>query len=231
MNTLRNCSRPLSLWIDQAVELRHIRFGTILGADQRPFKTRAGDTVGLVGLLDEAERRALQVVQETQSKKPADQQLSLARQREIARVVGIGAIKYADLSQNRTSDYVFDYDNMLSLQGNTATYLQYSYARVHGIFAKGQVDPDEWRRSPPAILLSTERERDLAVRLLQFAETIDDVLVDYRPNLLTAYLYELAKCFSSFFETCPVLTAETSALRQSRLALCDLTAQNVEDGT
>ena len=156
--------------------------------------------------------------------------MSPSRQREIARVVGIGAIKYADLSQNRTSDYVFDYDKMLSLQGNTATYLQYSYARVHGIFAKGQVDPEAWLTSPLAFFLSTDIERELAVRLLQFGEAIDDVLVDYRPNLLTAYLYELAKCFSSFFESCPVLTAETPALRQSRLALCDLTARTLRTG-
>ncbi|HEY6564155.1 MAG TPA: DALR anticodon-binding domain-containing protein, partial [Pirellulaceae bacterium] len=143
---------------------------------------------------------------------------------------GIGAIKYADLAHNRTSDYVFSYDKMLSLQGNTATYMQYSYARVHGILQKGQVDPHSLRVSGATIQFTHPAERDLGLGILRFGDALDDALGDYRPNLLTAYLFELAKSFSGFFEECPVLKADTDAIRASRLLLCDLTARTLKLG-
>jgi arginyl-tRNA synthetase len=206
------------------VRLAHISFGTVLGNDGRPFRTREGDTVGLEGLLDEAEAKALSVVSENS---PG---LGEQQRRQIARVVGIAALKYADLAQNRTSDYVFSYDKMLALNGNTATYLQYSYARVHGIFERGNVDVDQLRRSDAPFQLSHPAERTLAVALLRFPEAIDNMLVDYRPNHLTAYLFELAKSYSAFFEKCPVLQADTAALRASRLLLCDLVARTMKQG-
>jgi arginyl-tRNA synthetase len=146
--------------------------------------------------------------------------------RQVAERIGIGAIKYADLSHNRTSDYVFSYDKMLAMTGNTATYLQYSYARVKSIFAKGQVSGVHH----DTILLGTPQERALAISLLQFAESLDRVVADYRPNHLTAYLFELATRYSDFFEHCPVLRAETDELRTSRLLLCDLTARTIQRG-
>lgn len=217
-------------WGYQEVDLRHVSFGTILGPDNRPFKTRAGDTVGLVGLLDEAERRATEVLVAHDAEKPETDRLSPAERQRIARVVGIAALKYADLSQNRTSDYVFSYDKMLSLQGNTATYLQYSYARVHGILQKGQIDLDQLRDRASGMLLAAPAERDLGLRLMRFGDALEDTLVDYRPNLLTNYLFDLAKGFSAFFEQCPVLKAETEALRSSRLLLCDMTARTIKRG-
>jgi arginyl-tRNA synthetase len=217
-------------WGHDQVELRHISFGTILGKDHRPFRTRSGDTVGLESLLDEAERRAYAVICEIDGKKDPREQLDEPTRRKVAAVVGIAALKYADLSQNRTSDYVFDYDKMLSLQGNTATYLQYSYARVHGIFQRGNVDTELIRQASTPLRWVMPEERALAIRLVQFGEAFADVLVDYRPNLLTNYLYDLAKVFSSFFEECPVLAAETPELRTSRLQLVDLTARTMRLG-
>ena len=146
-------------------------------------------------------------------------------------MVGIGALKYADLSQNRTSDYVFSYDKMLALDGNTAAYLQYSYARVQSIFARGEVDRKQLQRSPAGISFSHPAERALGLEILRFSETLAEVLVDYRPNALTSYLYDrLAKSYSGFFENCPVLKADSDAVRHSRLALCDLTARTIQCG-
>jgi arginyl-tRNA synthetase len=217
-------------WGYPDVELKHVRFGTVLGDDGRPFKTRAGDTVGLELLLDEAERRAFAVVTESDEAKPGGPEWNKQERQHIARVVGIAALKYADLSQNRDSDYVFSYDKMLALNGNTATYLQYSYARVHGIFARGNVDIDELRGSAAKIALGAPAERALAQQILRFSEAIDDALADYRPNLLSNYLYELSKTFTTFFDKCPVLKADTDELRDSRLLLCDLTARALKLG-
>ncbi len=217
-------------WEYPDVELKHVRFGTVLGDDGRPFKTRAGDTVGLELLLDEAERRALQVVAESDEAKPDGPEWNQQEREHIARVVGIAALKYADLSQNRDSDYVFSYDKMLALNGNTATYLQYSYARVHGIFARGKVDIEALRGSDAKITLDAPAERALAMQILRFSEAIDDALADYRPNLLSNYLYELSKTFTAFFEKCPVLKADSDELRESRLLLCDLTARTLKLG-
>lgn len=212
------------------VELQHVSFGTVLGDDGRPFKTRSGDTVGLEGLLDEAVHRAGDIVAANDSAKPDGAELSAEQRRQVAERVGIAALKYADLSQNRTSDYVFSYDKMLAMNGNTATYMQYAYARVRSIFARGNVDVDALRASGTPILLTTPAERALAIEVLRFSEALDQTVADYRPNQLTAYLFDLANLYSTFFEQCPVLRADTDEIRQSRLLLCDLTARTIQKG-
>ena len=213
-----------------AVELRHISFGTVLDAQGRPFKTREGDTVGLEGLLDEAVRRAAEIVSANDDAKPGGPELSPAERDRIAQTIGIAAIKYADLAQSRTSDYVFSYDKMLAMNGNTATYMQYAYARVRSIFAKGGVDVEALRAAGAPIRLDTPAERALALELLCFAEAIDLAVSDYRPNCLTSYLFDLANRFSTFYDSCPVLTAASESLRASRLLLCDLTARTLRQG-
>ena len=195
------------------VEFQHISFGTVLGDDNRPFRTREGDTVGLESLLDEAVRRAAEIVAASDDAKPDGPELSPAERAHIAETVGVAALKYADLSQNRTSDYVFSYDKMLAMNGNTATYMQYAYARVRSIFARGGVDIAALRAAAPPICLGTPAERALGLELLRFAEAIDLTLFDYRPNQLTAYLFDLANRYSTFFEQCHVLRAESDALR------------------
>lgn len=212
------------------VDLRHISFGTVLGEDGRPFKTRSGALLGLERLLDEAVAQAARIVAENDDAKPGGPELSPQQRAQIAEAVGIAAIKYADLSQNRTSDYVFSFEKMLAMTGNTATYMQYAYARVRSIFAKGGVAPQSLRSSPPPLLLDTAAERALALELVRFGESLDLMLADFRPNQLTAYLYDLANCYSAFFESCPVLRAENDSLRLSRLLLCDLTARTLQKG-
>jgi arginyl-tRNA synthetase len=212
------------------VELVHVSFGTVLGEDGRPFRTRSGDTVGLEGLLDEAVRRAGAIVAAGDDAKPDGPELSAHERAEIAETVGIAALKYADLAHNRTSDYVFSYDKMLAMNGNTATYMQYAYARVRSIFARGQVDAEALRAAPPWVCLATPAERALALELLRYGEALELAAADYRPNHLTAYLFELAIRYSTFFEQCPVLKAETLELRRSRLLLCDLTARTIRSG-
>jgi len=218
------------LWGYGEVELQHVAFGTVLGEDGRPFKTRTGKSVGLGSVLDEAVERAYAIVSQNDSARP-EPLLSEEDRRYVAERIGIGAIKYADLSHNRTSDYVFSYDKMLAMTGNTATYMQYSYARVRSIFGKAEVSGVRHQVSgDTSILLATPQERALAVALLQFSEALDRVILDYRPNHLTAYLFELATRYSDFFENCPVLRAETDELRNSRLLLCDLTARALKLG-
>ncbi|MBN2025006.1 MAG: arginine--tRNA ligase [Pirellulales bacterium] len=212
------------------VELQHVSFGTVMGDDGRPFRTRSGDTVGLEGLLDEAVERAARIVNENDDAKPGGPELPPEARAQVAERVGIAALKYADLAQNRTSDYVFSYDKMLAMNGNTATYMQYAYARVRSIFARGGIDVDALRASGAAILLDTPAERALGLEILRFGEALDLALLDYRPSQLTTYLFELAGCYSTFFEQCPVLKAETDALRASRLLLCDLTARVIRRG-
>jgi len=212
------------------VDLQHVSFGTVLGDDNRPFRTRSGDTVGLEGLLDEAVRRALEIVSSNDDAKPGGPELSAEQRRQVAETVGIAALKYADLSQNRTSDYVFSYDKMLAMTGNTATYMQYAYARVRSIFARGNVDVESLRASAAPPLLDSPAERALALELLQFGEALDMAAADYRPNQLTSYLFDLANRYSTFFEQCHVLRAESDELRQSRLLLCDLTARTIQKG-
>lgn len=204
------------------VELRHVRFGTVLGEDRRPFKTRSGDTVGLEGLLDEAVERAKKVLLENE-----DRNIPEELWEETSQKIGIAALKYADLSQNRDSDYIFSYDKMLAMNGNTATYMQYAYARVRSIFTRCGQNPSELSGE---IQLTHPAERALAMELLRFAEALEGSAKDYRPNFLSAYLYEVANRYSSFFENCPVLRAENEAIRTSRLMLCDLTAQTIRLG-
>ncbi len=209
-------------WHPQATtKLAHVWFGSILGPDGSPFKTRTGETVRLEDLLDEAEERALQVVAE---KNP---DLSAAEQKEIARIVGVGAVKYADLSQNRQSDYLFSWDRMLALQGNTAPYLLYAYTRVRSIFRKG--GEAESSAIPDGITLEAPEELTLAKQLLNFGLALEAAADDYRPNFLCAYLHELAGHFARFYENCPVLKAEGQT-RASRRVLCELTARVLKQG-
>jgi arginyl-tRNA synthetase len=217
------------LWRYRDVELQHIAFGTVLGEDGRPFKTRSGTNIGLASLLDEAVDRAYAIVCANDDTRP-EPLLSDVERHEVARRIGIGAIKYADLAHNRTSDYVFSYDKMLAMTGNTAAYMQYSYARVKSIFEKSGHPNSSIINHPSSIVLPSPPERSLALALLQFSEALDRVATDYRPNFLTAYLFELASRYSEFFENCPVIKAETEALRTSRLALCDLTAHTLQCG-
>lgn len=212
------------------VRLVHVSFGTVLGEDGRPFKTRSGDTVGLESLLDEAVVRARAVVDANDEAKPGGAELSPEQRAEVAETVGIGALKYADLAQNRTSDYVFSYDKMLAMTGNTGTYMQYAYARIRSIFAKGGVDAERLRRSGSPIAIGNQAERSLVVELLRLGEALELVVEDYRPNQLTGYLFELANRYSTFYEQCPVLKANSEAIRTSRLLLCDLTARVIEKG-
>ncbi|MCY2965017.1 MAG: arginine--tRNA ligase [Planctomycetota bacterium] len=217
-------------WGYDKVDLRHVSFGTILGDDRRPFKTRSGDTVGLESLIDEAVARARKIVDDNESQKPQGAELDEATRTAISESVGIGAIKYADLSQNRETDYVFSWDKMLALSGDTATYMQYAYARVCGIFRRGEIDRVALRQRSQSIRLEHPAERALALQLARFHETLDGVVVDYRPNLLTNYLFETANCFSTFFENCPVLKADNDESRASRLLLADLTARTIGQG-
>jgi arginyl-tRNA synthetase len=208
------------------VSLVHVAFGTVLGEDGKPFKTRAGDTVGLESLLDEGVERAAQVVGSGDEQRSG---MSEEDRRHVAETVGIGAIKYADLSQNRTTDYVFSFDKMLQLTGNTAAYMQYAVARVEGIFSKGGVDREALRRSTRTVRFSDPKERSLALELVRFGEALEDAEADYRPNVLTAWLYDLAGCYSTFYDALPVLKAEGED-RDARLALCDLTGRILRKG-
>ena len=200
-------------------DFRHVAFGSILGKDRRPFKTRSGDTVSLQDVIDEAVARATKVVEEKSPDMPEDEKA------RVAQIVGVGAIKFAELSQNRMSDYIFDWDKMLSLSGDTAPYLQNSYVRVRSIFRKIEGE----FVAPAELNLSEDAEIHLARMLVRFAEVVPSTLDDCRPNLLAAYLYDLARAFHSFYEACPVLKSE-GAVRESRLALCELTARVLKQG-
>ena len=208
-------------FVDKKVSLEHVPFGMMMGADNRPFKTRTGGTVKLMDLLDEAETRALALVSE---KNP---DLSDEDKQQIANVVGIGSVKYADLSHNRNSDYVFSWDKMLSFEGNTAPYMQYAFARIFSIIKKAEAMGCDWKDSEIAI--SDPAERTLAVKLAQFSETIDSVAAECLPHLLCNYLFELAGAFMSFYENCPVLKSD-DATKSSRLTLCALTGRTIETG-
>jgi arginyl-tRNA synthetase len=203
----------------EGVSLEYAPFGTMLGEDNKPFKTRSGDTVKLKDLLEEAEARAMAVVETKSPALPADQK------KAIARAIGIGAVKYSDLSKDRTSDYVFSWDKMLSMEGNTAPYLQYVYARIGSIFRKAGVDSV----APNAIVLQSPFEIALAREAARFGEAVDAVSRELKPHILCTYLYELASRFSSFYENCPVLQSD-DATKASRLALCDLTARVMAQG-
>ncbi len=232
------------------VRLEHASFGSILGEDRRPLKTRSGENVRLSDLLDEAVNRAEQLIRASEADPGKRRGFSEAEIHDVADAVGIGAVKYADLSQNRQSDYVFSWDRMLALEGNTAPYLMYAYARVRSIYRKGAetqagVNDGAVTIGPPASIRTASAsesaasgsansgepaERALALRIARFAETIDGVAAGLRINLLTDYLYELSGAFMKFYESCPVLGADTPQQRASRLKLCDLTARTLRVG-
>lgn len=211
-------------WGYKEVEFEHISFGSVLGADRKPIKTREGGAVELEALLDEAVRRARAVVDTNSPELPE------LRRAEIAEAVGIGAVKYADLSQNRTSDYVFNWDKMLAMDGNTATYMQYAYARIQSIFRKGEVNPQDLRHARCTFFLETPEERQLALLLLRLPEVVETTAIEYRPNNVTAYLWELANTYSALYQNHPILKAPDESLRHSRLLLCDLTARTIRLG-
>ncbi len=208
-------------------DFRHVAFGSILGKDRRPFKTRSGDTVSLQDVIDEAVSRATKVIEDKSPDMPAEEKAA------VAHAVGIGAIKYAELSQNRMSDYIFDWDKMLALSGDTAPYLQNSYVRVRSIFRKVEGGFDGFAAKAVShgtpLLLSADAEINLARLLVRYAEVVPSTLDDCRPNLLAAYLHDLARAFHSFYEACPVLRSEGET-RETRLALCYLTARVLEQG-
>ncbi|EPE3193714.1 arginine--tRNA ligase [Cronobacter malonaticus] len=208
-------------YVPESVPLEHHMFGMMLGKDGKPFKTRAGGTIKLSELLDEALDRARRLVAEKNPDMPADEL------EKLANAVGIGAVKYADLSKSRTTDYIFDWDNMLAFEGNTAPYMQYAYTRVLSVFRKAGVQESELTAP---VVIQDDREAQLAARLLQFEETLGVVARDGTPHVMCAYLYDLAGLFSGFYEHCPILTAETDALRQSRLKLSLLTAKTLKLG-
>ncbi len=215
----------------EQVQLVHVNFGTVMGNDGKPFKTREGDTVGLEGLIDDAVAKALEVVAKLDDAKLGGPEFSEQQRREIAEVVGVGALKYGDLSQNRTSDYRFDFDQMVALEGNTATYLQYSFARANGIFSKAEQTPEAIRSVATTIQLTNEAERTLLLALIRFQDALEEVLVDYRPNLLCNYLFELTQEFFRFYNRpdCRVVGADRD-LQTSRLAICDLMARTIRTG-
>lgn len=217
-------------WGYDRIDFRHISFGTILDENKQPYKTRSGDNVGLESLLDESIVQARKIVDTNDDAKPGGAELDAAARARIAEAVGIGAIKYADLCQNRESDYVFSWEKMLATNGDTATYMQYAYARVCGIFRKGNVDRAALQKTAGQVLIATPAERALALVLARFSETLDQAAAECRPNFLTQYLFETANSFSTFFEECPVLKAESDALRTSRLLLADLTARVIATG-
>ena len=207
---------------DEAISLEHISYGTMMGSDGKPFKTRSGDVVKLVDLLDEAVTRAFDLVS---SKNP---DLEETERRHIAQAVGIAAVKYADLSKNRTSDYLFDWSSMLSFEGNTAPYLMYAYARIKTLLAKQAVDTDGIIRFPESVALAPE-EKALLLKSLQLAETIDAVAQDCFPNTLSNYLYELSASFMRFYEACPIQGTD-AATRANRLSLCILASEALKQG-
>lgn len=209
-------------YVPESVPLEHHMFGMMLGKDGKPFKTRAGGTVKLADLLDEALERARRLVAEKNPDMPADEL------EKLANAVGIGAVKYADLSKNRTTDYIFDWDNMLAFEGNTAPYMQYAYTRVLSVFRKAGLEESAIVNAEVAI--TEDREAQLAARLLQFEETLNVVAREGTPHVMCAYLYDLAGLFSGFYEHCPILTAESEAVRNSRLKLALLTAKTLKTG-
>ncbi|MDX5626609.1 MULTISPECIES: arginine--tRNA ligase [unclassified Brenneria] len=208
-------------YVPDSVSLEHHMFGMMLGKDGKPFKTRSGGTIKLSDLLDEAYDRASKLIA---AKNP---QMDGDELHELAKVVSIGAVKYADLSKSRTTDYIFDWDNMLSFEGNTAPYMQYAYTRVASIFKRAGIQEESLTQP---VTLNDDREFALATRLLQFEEIITTVARDGTPHVMCAYLYDLAGLFSGFYEHCPILNAESDEIRQSRLKLARLTAKTLKQG-
>jgi arginyl-tRNA synthetase len=212
-------------YIPAEMNLEHFNFGMMLGKDNKPFKTRSGDTVKLTDLLDEAVERAEKLIRDKNT------ELSAVELQQVVEAVAIGAVKYADLSKNRTTDYVFDWDNMLSFEGNTAPYMQYAYTRISSIFSRSQIDPNSLSDIlSDNIVLNEDKERALAIKLLQFEEAVQTVAKEGTPHILCAYLYDLAGIFSTFYEHCPILNAEQESVKNSRLKLAALTQNTLQQG-
>ena len=209
-------------YVPDSFSLEHKNFGMMLGKDGKPFKTRTGGTVKLADLLDEAIERATVLINEKNTN------LSNDEKEAVIEAVGIGAVKYADLSKNRTTDYVFDWDNMLSFEGNTAPYMQYAYTRIRSIFNKTEINSTALLAAP--LTIKDDKERTLAIKLLQFEEAVQTVGKEGTPHVLCAYLYELAGIFSSFYEHCPILNAEDESIKLSRLKLALLTEKTLKQG-
>lgn len=209
-------------YVPDSFQLEHKNFGMMLGKDGKPFKTRSGDTVKLADLLDEAIERAGVLISQKSTA------LSEQEKADVIEAVGIGSVKYADLSKNRTTDYVFDWDNMLSFEGNTAPYMQYAYTRIRSIFNRSQIALNEVEQAQLSI--TNEKERALAIKLLQFEEAVQVVGKEGTPHVLCAYLYELAGVFSSFYEHCPILNNDDQQVKLSRLKLALLTERTLKQG-
>jgi len=209
-------------WLAPPARAVHVGFGSVLGADRKMYKTRSGENVKLQALLDEGVQRATAKVAEKNPGMPADECTV------VGRMLGIGAIKYADLSSDRIKDYVFDWDRMLAFEGNTAPYLQYAHARICSIFRRAGID----RATVVGVALSlaAPQERALALQLLQFDAAVHDTLDKFAPHRLCTYLFDLAQAFTGFYEACPVLKDGYEATRDSRLAMCDLTARTLRQG-
>lgn len=219
--------KTVAKWGIAKVDLRHVNFGTVMGKDRRPYKTRDGDTVGLESLLDEAVKEARTIVDlnEAQKADKGEEPLDDASRQAVAEIIGIGGIKYADLHHSRESDYVFDWEKMLAKEGDTATYIQYAFARTKGILRKNNIDPAVLLAGGAKIKLSHAAERALAIQLLKFPEALDAVCADYRPNQLTQYLFETANAFSSFYDACPIKGEADASLQASRCLLAELTSR------
>jgi arginyl-tRNA synthetase len=214
----------LAKWLVEPARAEHVAFGSVLGADKKMFKTRSGETVKLVELIDEAVVRAAKVIAE---KNP---NLDLETRERVARQVGVGAIKYADLSSDRIKDYVFDWDRMLALEGNTAPYLQYAHARIRSIFRRARDARGELPAAKAALFPRLPQERALSLELLGFEPAVFGVAESLQPHRLCTYLYNVATRFSAFYENCPVLSAEDDETLGSRLLLCELTARTLAQG-
>ena len=221
--------KTCEIWGNDDLNCQHVSFGTVMGKDGKPFKTRSGDNVGLESLIDEAITRARQVVDENDDRRD-EAQLSENQRSQVAEIVGTGGIKYADLHHNRDSDYTFDWGKMLATTGDTATYMQYAYARICGIFRELNVDRDSLKSAGASVVLNVPEERALALQLLRFDDAVNSVLADFRPNQMTAWLFETAGRFSSFYAKCSVKSAETTEIQQSRLILCDIMARAIKTG-
>ena len=219
-------------WGYTDAEFQHLQFGSMLGPDRKMFATRKGGVIELTSLLDDAARLSLQKYEENSVARravgPKVYEPTAEQKAEIGEVVGVGAVKYADLSQNRTTDYVFDLDKMTATVGNTAAYMQYAYARCRNIFREGEVNDTRFRTRPPMVIFSHAAERALSLQLLRFPEAVEAAAADHLPHLITAYLWDLAKCYSVFYEGCPVLKAETPELKDSRLLLVDLVGRVIK---
>ena len=211
-------------WIPPGADAVHVAFGNMLGADRKMFRTRSGETVKLSELVDEAVERAAAAVAEKSRELGADERAA------VADAVGIGALKYADLSTDRQRDYVFEWDRMLAFEGNTAPYLQYAHARIRSIFRRGGLDEASYRWGKWAAAVSEPSERALATSLLGFDSAVASTIQSYSPHKLCGYLFELAGAFTTFYESCPVLRAEDAATRDGRLVLCAVTAAVLEAG-